>query len=188
MGRFRRLSRGARLVVAIAVGGAVFGVVTAVQAAIPDSNGVIHGCYLKVSGPLRVVDGSACKSSELALNWNQTGQAGPTGPTGAAGPADITPPLGGFTPTQLVQGAILTCTSASTGAVGTTCFGPKLNGLDIGVGGNAEVRICATVTGNSPGGAGGSGAAGNPHFIWTGTTWALSSVAALTLVDLSCFI
>lgn len=58
-----------RLVAAMAVAGALFGVATAVEAAIPDSSGVIHGCYSKTSsgqpqvGQLRVIDtgiGQSC--------------------------------------------------------------------------------------------------------------------------------
>lgn len=54
-------------------------------ATIPGGDGVIHGCYVKSGGTLRVVDGSVttCKSSESALDWNVTG---PPGPSGAAGP------------------------------------------------------------------------------------------------------
>jgi hypothetical protein len=43
-------------------------------AAIPDSTGVIHGCYQKNSGDLRVIDpgaGGACTASENKLEWNQ---------------------------------------------------------------------------------------------------------------------
>jgi hypothetical protein len=46
MHRLRRLSRGGQLLLALAVGGVVFGITTAVQADIPDG-GVIHGCYGK---------------------------------------------------------------------------------------------------------------------------------------------
>src|SRR5262245_33224832 len=46
MSRLRGVSRGGRILLALAVGGAVFGIATAVQADIPD-NGVIHGCYGK---------------------------------------------------------------------------------------------------------------------------------------------
>ena len=61
-------------------------------AVIPDSGGVIHGCYR--TGPpspglLRVIDtdaGQTCGSGEIALNWNQTGPVGPQGPAGPAGP------------------------------------------------------------------------------------------------------
>jgi hypothetical protein len=68
---------------------------------IPDSSGVIHGCYLKSGGSLRVIDSaSKCSSNETSLNWNQQGPAGPqgpqgpTGPTGPAGPAGSQGPAG----------------------------------------------------------------------------------------------
>lgn len=59
-------------------------------AAIPDSTGVIHGCY-RVStddqkGQLRVVDSPAsCRSNELPIEWNVTGAPGPPGPPGVDG-------------------------------------------------------------------------------------------------------
>ena len=68
-------------------------------ATIPDSSGVIHGCYKKGApnnkpappdaGSLRVIDtdkGQTCSPSEAPLDWNQTGQQGPPGPTG---PSDV---------------------------------------------------------------------------------------------------
>jgi hypothetical protein len=59
---------------------------TAAYASIPDGNGVIHGCYLKSDGNLKVIDSATqtCKSDEKALNWNQAGPAGPStaGPSG----------------------------------------------------------------------------------------------------------
>jgi hypothetical protein len=68
---------------------------------IPDSSGVIHGCYLKSGGSLRVIDSaSKCSSNETSVNWNQQGPAGPqgpqgpTGPTGPAGPAGSQGPAG----------------------------------------------------------------------------------------------
>ena len=62
--------------------------VTVASATIPDSGGVIHGCYTKSGGSLRVIDASVtnCKSTETSLNWSQTGPKGPTGSMGAAGP------------------------------------------------------------------------------------------------------
>jgi hypothetical protein len=96
MGRLRGVSRGSRLLLALAVGGAVFGIATAVQADIPDS-GVIHGCYGKAGTPykgnLRVRDfdqGEQCRSYENPLDWNQTGPTGPTGATGPTGPTGAT--------------------------------------------------------------------------------------------------
>src|SRR5262249_59027088 len=43
MSRLGRLGRGSRILVAVGLAGAVFGVVTAVQAAIPDSKGGVPG-------------------------------------------------------------------------------------------------------------------------------------------------
>jgi hypothetical protein len=65
----------------LAVGGSV------ALATIPGSDGVIHGCYTKSGGTLRVIDASvtACKSTETGLNWNVTGPPGPAGPSGAIG-------------------------------------------------------------------------------------------------------
>jgi hypothetical protein len=43
-------------------------------ASIPGSNGVIHGCYQKLNGQLRVIDpgtGGTCTVSENPLDWNQ---------------------------------------------------------------------------------------------------------------------
>ena len=59
-------------------------------ASIPDSSGVIHGCYKKSGGTLRVIDDttSQCDSrAETPIQWNQTGPQGPQGPTGPQGPA-----------------------------------------------------------------------------------------------------
>ena len=58
-------------------------------AAIPGDGGVVNGCYLKVGGILRVIDtakGQKClPNAEVALNWNQQGQAGVPGLPGAQG-------------------------------------------------------------------------------------------------------
>jgi hypothetical protein len=62
-------------------------------ATIPDSAGVIHGCYLKGIGSLRVIDPSAgqgCAGVEKPIKWSQTGPQGlqgTPGTNGAAGPA-----------------------------------------------------------------------------------------------------
>jgi hypothetical protein len=57
----------------------------AATAAIPDANGVIHGCRNTKSGALRVIDtdkGQTCGKDEAALSWNQTGPQGPAGVSG----------------------------------------------------------------------------------------------------------
>ena|SRR5579859_5606787 len=86
-----------RVLLAVAVGAAVFGIATAVQASIPDANGVIHACYNtslahgNPTGALRVIDTSApngrCASWEAPLTWSQRGTTGATGATGSTGPS-----------------------------------------------------------------------------------------------------
>jgi hypothetical protein len=86
-GRFRRPSAGsviATVVLAAALGGGAW-------AAIPGSDGMIHGCYATTDGlllgiphskgDLRAVDtGERCRSYERAVAWNQQGPAGEAGP------------------------------------------------------------------------------------------------------------
>jgi hypothetical protein len=63
------------VIVAALVGGLTSAVVLA---AIPDSGGVIHGCYKNSTGMLKVIDTSTttnCASGETSLNWNQNGSA-----------------------------------------------------------------------------------------------------------------
>jgi hypothetical protein len=79
---FRGTGRRLALVAALALVGA--GVA---YAAIPDSSGVIHGCYSTKNGSLRVIDSAAkCANGEVALNWNQQGPKGDTGAPGPQGP------------------------------------------------------------------------------------------------------
>jgi hypothetical protein len=93
MERFWSLSRGTKLLLALTFAASVFGIVSAVQAAIPDSDGVIHGCIMS-SGNLRVIDSatSSCKRNETSLDWNQAGLPGPAGATGPTGPKGDTGP------------------------------------------------------------------------------------------------
>jgi Collagen triple helix repeat (20 copies) len=120
------------------------------------------------------------------------GPQGATGPTGPQGPPGLSglPPVGRFTATQIVKGAILTC--GSTNAIGTTpgCQGMKLNGLDIGAEGFTATgtAVCNAVTGagwflivfGPP--------AAVPHFFWNGSNWALSSASAQPMTELYCFV
>ncbi|HST25720.1 MAG TPA: hypothetical protein VLJ76_06995 [Gaiellaceae bacterium] len=74
----RGLSRGGRIGLAFAVGGAVFGIATAVQASIPDGNAVVHSCYNtslahgSPIGAMRAIDtekaGGVCASWEGAVD------------------------------------------------------------------------------------------------------------------------
>jgi hypothetical protein len=143
---YRLLSRGGQLLVALAVGGAVFGIASAVQADIPDA-GVIHGCFGKPGTPqkgqLRVRDadrGEQCRFYENRLDWNQTGPTGatgvtgptgPTGPTGATGPSGTTGPTGATGPTGPSDG----WRGAVNGTVptgGATIHIPGVSGITLG--------------------------------------------------------
>jgi hypothetical protein len=80
-------------IIAVAVGTlALAGAV--VYATIPDSAGVVHGCYTRLTGQLRLIDtgaGQTCLRYETPVNWNQ---AGPPGPAGAVGPQGAQGPQG----------------------------------------------------------------------------------------------
>ncbi|HEY3578214.1 MAG TPA: hypothetical protein VGK68_09530 [Gaiellaceae bacterium] len=78
--------------VAPAIVGALLVVGGIAYATIPDASGIIHGCYQKNQGTLRIVDtdkAQSCSSSESPLTWSQTGPPGQQGPPGPTGPSDI---------------------------------------------------------------------------------------------------
>ena len=56
-------------------------------ATIPGPDGVIHGCYKKSGGAIRVIDAGVteCAANETALDWNAQGLPGPQGPQGPQG-------------------------------------------------------------------------------------------------------
>ncbi|HST26218.1 MAG TPA: hypothetical protein VLJ76_09510 [Gaiellaceae bacterium] len=100
---------------------------TAVQASIPDANGVIHACYNtslahgSPTGALRVIDTSAaaghCTSWEKPLDLATRGSTGPTGPSGPPGASGATGPTGaGATGPSGPEGP--TGTTGPTGATG----------------------------------------------------------------------
>jgi hypothetical protein len=77
----------ARAVVGVAIGTIVGGGVASgiAYATAPDAAGVIHACYSKLGGGLRVIDSGHCTALETTLDWNQVGPTGPSGPQGPAG-------------------------------------------------------------------------------------------------------
>src|SRR5207249_8744959 len=111
-----------KLLILLIVGGAAFGIASVVQASIPSSNGLIHGCYQfspadTNRGRLRVIDadlGQQCRFYEHPLNWSQAGVTGPTGATGPRGPSGPQGPTGPTGPTG-PKGA-----TGDTGAAGPT--------------------------------------------------------------------
>ena len=180
MMKLRRLTKRSLLLAAIcaaaALGGAAF-----TYATIPASDGVIHGCFAKSGGTLRVIDASVtnCKAGETALDWNMKGAAGPKGDPGAVGSAGAAGPMGakgdqGVAGPQGPEGA-----AGPTGATGPA--GPQgapgaglasadsLSGLPCtaaGVAGalsltyDAERRAVLTCVASSGGGGGGDGGGG----------------------------
>lgn len=92
-------------VVMAGVGVAVIACTGLAFGAVPDSNGVIHGCYDNQAGQMRIVDPGTgtpkgCGKNETAVEWNHTGPMGPqgipgpTGPMGATGATGATGPMG----------------------------------------------------------------------------------------------
>ncbi len=87
------MTRRTSLVLAAAAGALATALVGGMAwAAIPSDGGVIQGCYLKVTGSLRVIDtakGQKCLPTvEAPLSWSVQGPAGAPGspgPTGQAG-------------------------------------------------------------------------------------------------------
>lgn len=81
------------------------GTALAVSSSIPDSSGVIHGCY-DSGGNVKVIDTSVtatCPKGYSSLDWNQTGPQGAAGakgaqgsqgPAGPAGPASLDAAIG----------------------------------------------------------------------------------------------
>ena len=70
------------IVIGLAAGGIAY-------ASIPDSSGVIHGCYARKDGSLRAINtdaGATCSAKENSLTWNQTFLVGSSG-TIAIGPS-----------------------------------------------------------------------------------------------------
>jgi hypothetical protein len=115
------------LVLAVVFGVAVGGIA---YASIPDSKGVIHGCYRKTTGQLIVIDsdGKGCEEGWKPLNWSQTGATGltgPTGPTGATGPTGstgATGPTGARGPTGPTGARGPTGPTGPTGPAGSSLF------------------------------------------------------------------
>jgi len=81
LARRRALFAVVALITALSVTGGAF---AAISARTADAGGVIHGCYLKSNGALRVT-GSSCAKGEKTLTWNRQGPSGPKGDTGSQG-------------------------------------------------------------------------------------------------------
>ena len=189
MGKRWFARRSARLVVLVVVIGGVAAGVAYATGAIPGSDGVIHGCY-DSGGNVKVAATATCPKGYTALPWNQTGPAGatgaagpagatgpagPQGDTGAPGPSGV-PTVGQFTPSQIIEGAILTCASTITVATFSACDTPLLNGMQLDANDftNANLicdRIVGFVANLSAPGVGSLGPV--QLFHWNGSNWIL---------------
>ena len=89
----------------IVVGVAIVGLAVAggiAYATIPDSSGMIHGCYspngAKAKGgtQLYIIDSdqATCSNGQQPIPWGQQGPSGQTGPTGPQGPTGPSGPAG----------------------------------------------------------------------------------------------
>jgi hypothetical protein len=82
-----RLSRFAKFrpspALAVAIAALIVALSGVAYATIPSSSGLIHGCYSKLTGALRVINAptQACASYQVPISWDQTGQQGPPGST-----------------------------------------------------------------------------------------------------------
>jgi hypothetical protein len=102
---------------AAAVGAVLVGSLTAgvSYAAIPDSSGIIHGCYNIKTGALKVIDSAVkagCPKNTTSLNWNQTGPPGApsyattmTITASGQGTAALSIPLGSYIGEEWSDGA-----------------------------------------------------------------------------------
>jgi hypothetical protein len=137
MRRLRPRLRYANVMSSIAVFIALGGGAYAAVSSIPGPDGVIHGCYQKKKGSLRLVAaGRRCARSERAIAFNQQGPAGPRGSRGSAGSKGVK----GATGSQGTTGAA--GAPGAPGAKGET--GPRGPGAS-SFGGNVNAGSSATV-------------------------------------------
>jgi hypothetical protein len=102
-------------------------------AAIPGPSGIIHGCYNKHGGQLRVINlatGGRCRHKEAALSWSETG---PPGPRGGGGPKGATGKTG-KTGVTGAQGPSNAYAASETGAVALTPGGKDVLNLALPAG------------------------------------------------------
>lgn len=94
--RVAAFRRARRPIVAFLVLAGTMTTVGVAYATIPDSSGVIHGCYTKSGGNLSVIDASVktCPSNATELDWSVQGPEGPMGPAGAQGAQGPVGPAG----------------------------------------------------------------------------------------------
>jgi hypothetical protein len=84
------------------------------------------------------------------------------------------PTVGQFTPTQLVDGAVLTCAAVNAlSDAATTCSNPLLNGEEIAETNIADAEICKVVTGHGFAFSNGK-VSTDIGFAWAAGAWVLA--------------
>jgi hypothetical protein len=146
-------------------------------AAVPDAGGVIHGCYQKKTGVLRVIGaGKRCAKGEKPISWNQQGRRGRDGSDGTNGTNGAngtpgTPGINGTNGTNGTNGATnVTVFKASVSVPGTgvsTSAGIACGPGQLATGGGFNSgATAAVVTESSPSSDGGlnpSATGGTPN-------------------------
>jgi hypothetical protein len=126
----------ALLALVFAMGGGAYALTS-----ISGSGGVIHGCYQKRTGNLRVIATSKkCRKSEQAIAWNQTGVQGIQGIQGISGIPGQQGPKGDTGATGL-QGA-----KGDTGATGPQGPGAVTFTTTLPQGTNTDTALAPTLT------------------------------------------
>jgi hypothetical protein len=141
MTRVERLSGGRSLLVALVVGGASFGITSAVQASIPGANQVIHGCYspsganARGGTTLNIINSAkaSCGQTMRPIAWNQKGPRGVKGPTGAIGSKGVRGAIGptgpaGISGRQIVRVSVQDPPNTTTTAQAPCPTGEKVLG------------------------------------------------------------
>ena len=111
----------ATIAVFLALGGGAYAVV-----GIPSPDGVIHGCYKKGKGTLRVISKGKCKNSERTLSWNQQGRQGSAGTNGTINGVSAGGALTGAYPSPGIAASAVGRTQLADGSVAPAKFGPQL--------------------------------------------------------------
>jgi hypothetical protein len=118
-----------RAIIAVAAAAAAAVAITGgaiAYASIPDSSGVIHGCYTVKGGALRVIDtakGQTCTTGQHSLKWNQKGPQGPAGPPGPAGVSGYSVALCTVTTTDNNGDLTVSSSSGGTCSIATNVSG-----------------------------------------------------------------
>jgi hypothetical protein len=184
----RRPARRSRFAVAIAVAVVLVGVGSIASASIPDARGVLHGCYAKINGALRIIDtgrGQVCSGTENSVVWSQRGPTGAQGVPGPAGPQG-TPGAQGADGAKGATGPVGPAgVQGPAGAKGATgAMGPAGSGGGPGPAGSTGGRGPTGAAGpTGPSGSNGTGylAAGTGLVNVTSTYPTFTTVASIRL-------